>query len=323
MRFVLVCFSLLPLMVIGARMDSIRSENREEGMFIIHEVEEEETLFSIARRYNSSINSIIKFNSISDNRIEIGQIISVLVEEREKTDADGKVHIVEEGETLYTISRKYGLKVRELKKLNNLEDNNISLGQRLVVSEDEEEEAQSKVEERTVVVELDSTNSDSLSNEKSLIVQTGETLRSIALRLGVTVDELKDWNGLTSDYLAIGQRLIYKETEREQISELDSTATATRINEEGFERTYEEGIAALIERTSTSKYLALHRELPIGTEIEVRNLMNNLVVHVKVVGKLPDTGLNRNLLLRLSKPAYDQLGILDPKARVEVSYFKE
>ena len=73
---------------------------------------------------------------------------------------------------------------------------------------------------------------------------------------------------------------------------------------------------------NTSKYLALHRHLPIGTNIEVKNLMNGQLVHVKVVGKLPNTGLNKKLIVRLSKAAYDQLGILDSKARVEVSYFK-
>ncbi|MEO1257112.1 MAG: peptidoglycan-binding protein, partial [Bacteroidota bacterium] len=91
---------------------------------------------------------------------------------------------------------------------------------------------------------------------------------------------------------------------------------------DGFERVFEEGVASVIESMKTSRFLALHRTLPIGTNLKVRNLMNNQVVHVKVVGKLPSTGLNKNLLLRLSQPAYDQLGILDSKSRVEVSYSK-
>ncbi len=73
----------------------------------------------------------------------------------------------------------------------------------------------------------------------------------------------------------------------------------------------------------TNKYLALHRTLPIGTQLEVRNLMNNFKVYVKVVGKLPDTGVNENIVVRLSGSAYETLGVVDPRIRVEISYFKE
>ena len=72
----------------------------------------------------------------------------------------------------------------------------------------------------------------------------------------------------------------------------------------------------------SDKALALHRTQPIGAMLEVRNLMNNKKILVKVVGKLPETGLNKNTLIRLTRVSFKRLGVIDPKARVEVSYYE-
>ena len=124
-------------------LDSLRAEQREEGLFVIHQVEEEETLYSIARRYGGTVQGIIKYNSIEDNRIEIGQILSVLVEKERVNQpitntipakADG-VHLVAPGETLYSISKRYDVKLKELRKWNDLDGNDISPGMQLKVKE--------------------------------------------------------------------------------------------------------------------------------------------------------------------------------------------
>ena len=82
MKFVLTLASLFALTFsIAAPADSVRSEQKDEGLFIVHEVEEEETLYSIARRYGGSVSEVIQYNQIVDNRIEIGQVIYVLVKE--------------------------------------------------------------------------------------------------------------------------------------------------------------------------------------------------------------------------------------------------
>jgi len=335
----ILCSLLLSISVSATTLDSLRSEQRAEGLFVIHQVEEEETLYSIAKRYGGSVSDIIKHNQIVDNRIDIGQVIEVLViNKKEKASevfkAEEGYHVVKQGETLYSIAKLYDLKVKELKKWNELESNAISLGMSLQVKK-----AIKKTEgERNVSLtrnkESETVNADSIEKNKvevdpfadfeKYLVQTGETLSSIATKIGVSLDSLKLWNGLDGDYLKIGQPLMFREkgTSSEKSMVEKKTERKTRIDEDGFERIYEEGIASVIESMNTTRYLALHRSLPIGTNLKVRNLMNNQVVHVKVVGTLPDTGLNKDLLLRLSKAAYEQLGILDSKSRVEVSYYK-
>ena len=350
MKFAFILFSLFATSAFSHSLDSIRAEQREEGLFVIHEVEEKETLFSIAKRYRSSVPTIVKYNDIIDNRIEIGQILSVLVEDRkeqpnEKIYFSENVHVVRNGETLYSISRRYDMKLRELKKLNGLRGTNISEGQVLLLSNEKSVESPERkipsVDEPTaeeIEPDPEKTTGDEMvfntdmiatsdvieADFKKYLVQTGETLISIAKKFNVNLDQLRNWNNLTSDYLKIGQELLIKKAPYSvKTFEKDGLRVETKIDEDGFERIYEEGIASVIENINTTKFLALHRSLPMGTELAVRNLMNNLVVHVKVVGKLPDTGINRGIMLRLSSPAYERLGILDPKSRVEISYYKE
>jgi LysM repeat protein len=307
--------------------DSIRSEMRDDGLFVIHEVEEEETLYSISRRYRSSVKSIIQNNDITNNRIEIGQILNVAFEVERKQSVEDTIgsipqgfHLIKEGETLYRISKIYGVRVKVLKKLNKLESNEISPGDYLQVSDIVEtiQEEDNSIPDTVNQI----TGMEIPEDFERYIVQTTETLNSIARKKGVSIRELKEWNNLDSDYIKIGQTLIIKQLNKSTGSS-DSTSVVTKMDEDGFDKVYEEGIASVISEISTSKYLALHRSLPIGTELAVRNLMNNLVVYVKVVGKLPDTGTNKNVLIRLSQPAFEKLGILDSKSRVEVSHFKK
>lgn len=340
-----VCFLgsiLMSIMSFANPADSVGVEQREEGLFVIHEVEEEETIYSIARRYGGSVIGIIKHNQIVDNRIEIGQTLYVLVENEkpvqavviEKISSAEGVHIVQLGETLYSISKMYDVKLKDLRRWNNLPDNVISPGMQLKLSQNakvvEEDSSDLKATEQPVVTEVlvDSASTDEedpFASFEKYLVQTGETLSTIARKIGVSIDSLKLWNGLETDYLKIGQQLLFKENTALAPNTINEPTKRkrTQIDEKGFERVYEEGVASVIQTMNTSRYLALHKTLPIGTNLEVRNLMNNQVVHVKVVGKLPNTGLNKNLLLRLSQPAYDQLGILDSKSRVEVSYNKQ
>ena len=341
MKFVFILFSLLVFCATSSAeiLDSLRSEQRGEGLFVIHQVEEEETLYSIARRYGGTVEQIIADNNIIDNSIDIGQKIEVLVIKKTSNpanivfvDSEG-IHVVKKGETLYSLSKMYDVKIRELKDWNNLKGNELSLGMPLKVTENAEVNEVVENIDRVDSTSLDSTELDSVDvNEvvdpfegyERYLVQAGETLHSIANKIGVGMDSLRNWNGLNSDYLKIGQQLYFQEpAEAKDVALVElKEGKRKRIDEDGFERTYEEGIASVIESMNTNRFLALHRSLPIGTNIEVRNLMNNQVVHVKVVGKLPKTGLNKDLLLRISKSAYNQLGILDSKARVEVSYYE-
>jgi LysM repeat protein len=189
-------------------------------------------------------------------------------------------------------------------------------------------------------------------------VATGETVFSIARLYGITQQQLKDWNNLEGTELKIGQTLFVSQPERAvEIKKPDSVktppvqpviTTPNPVNEtkkdpvavkppaaeqpqtikisESYKNgseTIEAGLAELIEGTEGNrKYLALHRTAPIGTILKIRNEMNNREVFVRVMGKLPDTALTDKLIIRISKSAYDRLGAIDQRFRVEVTYYK-
>lgn len=94
----------------------------------------------------------------------------------------GNTYTVKSGDTLWTIAKNYGLTVNELKALNNLTGNLLSVGQELIVNE-----------------------SASLPSGNSYIVKQGDTLYAIANKYSTTVNKLKSFNNLTSNTLSIGQ----------------------------------------------------------------------------------------------------------------------
>jgi rare lipoprotein A (peptidoglycan hydrolase) len=179
-------------------------------------------------------------------------------------------------------------------------------------------------------------------------VAAGETLFSIARKYGVAVDQLKNWNSLTTSQLKVGQKLFVAQPVYNQAAvpsnpkpPLDSPAvqqvrqnsdTAAKPDQvmvqpaeilSSAHEVKESGLAELIEGTEGNrKYLALHRTAPIGTILKVRNEMNNREVFVRVIGKLPDTALNDKLIIKISRSAYDRLGAIDPRFRVEVTFYK-
>lgn len=100
---------------------------------------------------------------------------------------DSNYYVVKKGDTLWSIANKYGLTVDKLKDLNNLASNNLSIGDLLIVKED---------------------NIEDVTNNEYYTVVKGDSLYSIARRYGLSVDELKRLNNLSSNVLSIGQKLI-------------------------------------------------------------------------------------------------------------------
>lgn len=141
-----------------------------------------DTLYAIANKYGISVDELKAANNLSSNTLTIGKVLLIpQIEEPETPDEN--IYTVKSGDTLYSIANKYGMTVSELKALNNLISNTLSIGQKLVVSEG---------------------NAATLD---TYTVKSGDTLYSIANKYGLTVNELKDLNNLTSDLLSIGQVL--------------------------------------------------------------------------------------------------------------------
>lgn len=106
-----------------------------ENTSFIHTVETGETLYSIAKKYNMPVDELKSINNLTSNDLRIGQKLQLNKKEAGQketpTNTLPATHIVEKGDTLYSLARKYSISVDTLKKLNNLEGNVISLGEEL------------------------------------------------------------------------------------------------------------------------------------------------------------------------------------------------
>ena len=327
----------------------MRLETVNGQTFVVHLVGEKETLFGLSKRYGVTVARILEFNPTADGGIEAGQLLKVpYVPKGRVQTAQGTLHKVQPKETLFSISRMYGVTIDEIKTWNNLRDNALSVGQDVLIKKGSGT--------TTTTTTATTTSAPPDTQQKSLkmthTVAPGETLFSISKTYGITVDQIKTWNGIQSNELKISQ-VIYvaqpmfspNETPKQattpqvQVTRQETptasttttpTQTATagqpvKISESvlGTDEVHELGQAELIEGTeSNRKYLALHRTAKTGSILKVRNELNNREVFVRVAGPLPNTGVNDKLVIKISKSAFDRLGGVDQKFRVEVTYYK-
>lgn len=318
--------------------DSLRTEVINGKTYIIHRVETKETLFSISRKYGVALLGVVESNPGADSGLDVGQEIKVPYSPNNRTKTkEGTIHRVGQKETLYSIAKQYGVSVDDLKSWNNLSNAGLKLGQELLIKGKDSEV-------KTVENKLPETKLPETKIESRHTVAKGETMYSIARAYGVTVSQLKDWNGLTSNDLQLGQEIlvaapgtqimsINQESAPDtnvdvpkpivENSELTTRATTIPVTPVavGNDETRENGMAAILDGTEGNrKYLAHHRSVRPGTIIRVKNNITRKEVFVRVIGNLPNTE-SPDVLLRLSKSAYDKLGG-EGKFAVEVTYFK-
>ncbi len=154
----------------------------EENIYI---VKKGDTLYSIAMANNTTVDELKKANNLTSNILSTGQLLkipSALLPE--------STYIVKKGDSLYSIANKYNTTVDELKRINNLTSNILSIGQ---------------------ILKLPSDKANDVENEENTIsytVQKGDSLYSIARKYDTTIDRIKDLNNLTTNLLSIGQVLL-------------------------------------------------------------------------------------------------------------------
>ncbi len=203
-----------------------------------HSVKSGETLSSIANKYGLTIAQLKKKNNLNSDFLSLKQRLKIkdkqeiaVVEklkpiiassiktdsvkvEKANNDAELMVekleyHTVKKGETLFSISKEFGVKVKDLIKINNLKTESIIAGQRIQLKDnvkiDLAQETKITENEKNEIPE------SILANEKNYgthIVSKGETLQSISKQYKLAIAELKELNKLSSDNILAGQKLI-------------------------------------------------------------------------------------------------------------------
>ena len=293
----------------AAPTDSIGQEMRGGQRFVKHRVGAGETLTALTRRYGVTLAQLNAANPQIKNGLGIGQIVYVpraaarvgATAGPAKTPAAGPTparYTVRKGETLFGIASRYQLSAPELIKLNKLPAaGTVRAGQQLLLAATEEAAASA------------ATSAKAVRPAETEAVPVPRTPASPAL------DKPAQVATVTPEKPADREE---KKDEHEDKSERSPTRAAELLG-----RVVESGLGASIENSVTEKYLALHKTAPVGTIMQVKNAMNGLYVYVRVIGKLPNTGENNNILVRLSPRAVQKLGTSDSRFRVETNYIPE
>ena len=149
------------------------------------------TIETIIINYGN-VDNVLEANNLKNNYKSYAEAIIKAIANYKgikyfKEGENENIYIVQKGDSLYSISKKYNTTVDEIKRLNNLSTNNLSIGQILRIP--------------SIKVNI---------NEETYVVQKGDNLYGIARNFGVTVDEIKRLNNLTSNIIDVGQVLKIK-----------------------------------------------------------------------------------------------------------------
>ncbi len=303
--------------------DSLRMELINGKPHVVHQVGEKETLYSLSKRYGTTVADILVQNPTADAGLEVGQILKIPYVGKAKPPvttktADGIVHRVAPKETLFSIARHYNVSVDDIRAWNNLKDNPLSVGQEILIRQ---KTVTPPVEIKPVATAA-----------KTHTVAAKETLYSIARMYGMTVPKLKEWNSLTDAELKIGQVLSVAAPAPGEVpptvvvpatQPVVAPTDPAKISEglSGASELKESGTAALMEGTEGNrKYLAHHPTIKPGTILKIRNLTTNQEVFVRVTG--PSTVADPAVLIFISKSAYDRLGATETRFRAEITYYR-
>jgi LysM repeat protein len=140
----------------SSQSDSVNVEITENLVYILHKVEVGQTLYSLTNKYNCGISEVSVLNPSlkSGSAIKIGQTlkfpmikngkqVSALEYKRAKVKSEIlpnkliKYHDIKAGETIFSIAKKYDLDISNLVEANNISDNNIKIGSKLLIEKDE------------------------------------------------------------------------------------------------------------------------------------------------------------------------------------------
>lgn len=123
--------------------------------------------------------------------------------------ADGEriVYKVKSGDYLGRIASRYRCSVAQIKKWNGLKNNNLRIGQKLVIYRGGSSSGSSSAAVSQTSTTSSATNSSAPAATSTYTVKKGDTLGKIAERHGCTVTQLKQWNNMTSTNIQIGQKL--------------------------------------------------------------------------------------------------------------------
>ncbi len=291
--------------------------------YTIHTIAQGETLSALAQKYHTTVGDIMRLNGLhAKSQLMIGQKIKIPSAGGKETpdsvakmpsapaaNSDVATHYVLQGETLYSISKKFGVTVDQLKQWNNLSNENIHFGQLLAVSSEgvamiatKNPDLQKKEEQKADTTNTETKNTADTIKEKKENTDTSKQL--IAKAVSVDVVPMHPLPAQDSSSKDTGNGFFAK----------DFPGSNNLKNISGDAMTFKTNSG-----WSDEKYYILTNEVPSGSIVKVSS-PNGKSLYAKVLWKLEDMKLNEGLTFRVSDAAASVLGINESKFRLTVEW---
>lgn len=279
--------------------------------YVIHMVKFGETLTKIAKEYGVTVVSILNINpSLTEDNLHPEQMLRIpntankkilnysdtnnelqpkVKKEQELVPRDTKYHTVLPGQTMYSISKLYVVKVEDIQKWNNLKDYNIKVGSQLIVS-------------------------SNIGNKEELSVTKTETTPLAITEIPKQVADTQSQNNTANENPDVQASDNPSQKELSLIFK-EKTVSGSIQTTKGTGAPMTTTLGAM-----ENVYFAMHKTLNIGTIIKIKNLVNNKIIYAKVIGKLPETDENKHVIVRYSLGVKKDLQLQNGKCYVQIEY---
>lgn len=241
------------------------------------------------------------------------------------------LHPVKQGQTLYSLSKYYGLSITDLYFANpKLKNKPITVGFPLKIP------ISYRAIQRFKGKKFGTYKWRKI--EVCYIVKPKDTMFKIAKSyFKIPIDTLKSRNSLTSNVLSSGQKLVIGWVDidgipkrakkytgmsaavREVNLKLEQRYKAQSLGKKIYERT---GAVSWNKKLEGTSLYILHRKAKVGSIMKLTNPMNNRVLHVKVIGRLQGAAHSFNIHAVVSPAAAKALGVIDSQFLVKMKYYK-
>jgi LysM repeat protein len=177
----------------------LSAQGVKEDLAFFHVVQVGETLFSIAKKYNVQVDGIKSLNKLPNDDIKVGTRLIVnpnqpAIKPNEEAVVPG-YHEVKQGETLYSVAKMYNITLLELRALNEKENDDIQVGEELIVIPLNGEKAKEEIV------------NDNPAEPLYHTVKEGETLYSLGRKYGVTPEQIRRLNNILDNNIPLGAKL--------------------------------------------------------------------------------------------------------------------
>nr|WP_277895930.1 LysM peptidoglycan-binding domain-containing protein [Enterococcus lactis] len=191
-------------------------------------VQSGDSVWKISNDHGITMAQLIEWNNIKNNFVYPGQQLIVSNGGSSNTGANtgntsgsnssnssssntasGTKYTVKAGDSVWSVSNKYGITMAQLIQWNNIQNNFIYPGQQLTVSNSgSTNSASSNTGSSANTNNSSSANTGSSSSQGTYTVKAGESVWSVANKNGITMNQLIEWNNIKNNFIYPGQQLI-------------------------------------------------------------------------------------------------------------------